>query len=407
MTPAETPVATDPTGEEAVEPEAEAVDQAFQVGFRRRLVGVLSLADARPVLFQAELDSVFVAGDLAGLPQWMTGARDAYSQHVVGITRMHATCLEPLHLLSYLIVPLCLALSLWLHRTSVIGQRWQIAVLAAGSICVVLAAARSGIVALVAALMLALAVGILVRWKDTPFKWLLGMLTPVLIASVILGGLGSLLFGDFNWAVLAVCLLGAWVVLASARDLLDKTRHKGLGKGMRSLSPSYWGMHLAHIGLVVCAIGVVLTSHQSAERDLRLAPGESLELGGYRFVFEGAVHHEGPNFTSDKATIRVLDGDKQVATLHPEKRLYTVQQMPMTEAGIDAGFTRDLYVALGEPLDGGAWAVRVHIKPFVRWIWLGGLMMALGGVLAASDRRYRVKVKTRVREALGMAAQGA
>ncbi|MBK3758424.1 heme lyase CcmF/NrfE family subunit [Stutzerimonas frequens] len=262
-------------------------------------------------------------------------------------------------------------------------------------------------VPLVAALMLALAVGILVRWKDTPFKWLLGMLTPVLIASVILGGLGSLLFGDFNWAVLAVCLLGAWVVLASARDLLDKTRHKGLVKGMRSLSPSYWGMHLAHIGLVVCAIGVVLTSHQSAERDLRLAPGESLELGGYRFVFEGAVHHEGPNFTSDKATIRVLDGDKQVATLHPEKRLYTVQQMPMTEAGIDAGFTRDLYVALGEPLDGGAWAVRVHIKPFVRWIWLGGLMMAFGGVLAASDRRYRVKVKTRVREALGMAAQGA
>lgn len=262
-------------------------------------------------------------------------------------------------------------------------------------------------VPLVAALMLVLAVGILVRWKDTPFKWLLGMLTPVLIASVILGGLGSLLFGDFNWAVLAVCLLGAWVVLASVRDLLDKTRHKGLVKGMRSLSPSYWGMHLAHIGLVVCAIGVVLTSHQSAERDLRLAPGESLELGGYRFVFEGAVHHEGPNFTSDKATIRVLDGDKQVATLHPEKRLYTVQQMPMTEAGIDAGFTRDLYVALGEPLDGGAWAVRVHIKPFVRWIWLGGLMMAFGGVLAASDRRYRVKVKTRVREALGMAAQGA
>jgi len=150
-----------------------------------------------------------------------------------------------------------------------------------------------------------------------------------------------------------------------------------------------------------------LTSHQSSERDLRLAPGESLSLGGYEFVFEGAVHHEGPNFTSDKATIRVFDGDKQIATLHPEKRLYTVQQMPMTEAGIDAGFTRDLYVALGEPLGDGAWAVRVHIKPFVRWIWLGALMMGLGGALAASDRRYRVKVKTRVREALGMAAQGA
>ena len=262
-------------------------------------------------------------------------------------------------------------------------------------------------VPLIGALMLTLGVGILVRWKDTPVKWLLGMLTPVLITSVVLGGLGSLLFGDFNWAVLAVSLLAAWVVIAGVRDLLDKTRHKGLFKGMRSLAPSYWGMHLAHLGLAVCAIGVVLTSHQSAERDLRLAPGESLSLGGYEFVFEGAVHHEGPNFTSDKATIRVLDGDKQIATLHPEKRLYTVQQMPMTEAGIDAGFTRDLYVALGEPLGDGAWAVRVHIKPFVRWIWLGALMMGLGGVLAASDRRYRVKVKTRVREALGMAAQGA
>ncbi|HAG77151.1 cytochrome C biogenesis protein CcmF [Stutzerimonas stutzeri] len=262
-------------------------------------------------------------------------------------------------------------------------------------------------VPLIGALMLTLGVGILVRWKDTPLKWLLGMLTPVLITSVVLGGLGSLLFVDFNWAVLAVSLLAAWVVIAGIRDLLDKTRHKGLFKGMRSLAPSYWGMHLAHLGLAVCAIGVVLTSHQSAERDLRLAPGESLSLGGYEFVFEGAVHHEGPNFTSDKATIRVLDGDKQIATLHPEKRLYTVQQMPMTEAGIDAGFTRDLYVALGEPLGDGAWAVRVHIKPFVRWIWLGALMMGLGGVLAASDRRYRVKVKTRVREALGMAAQGA
>lgn len=260
---------------------------------------------------------------------------------------------------------------------------------------------------LIGALMLALGVGVLVRWKDTPVKWLISMLTPVLITSAVLGGLGSMLFGDFHWAVLAVCLLAAWVVGAGVRDILDKTRHKGLLKGVRSLAPSYWGMQLAHFGLVACALGVVLTSQQSDERDLRLAPGESLELGGYSFVFEGAEHFEGPNYTSDKGTIRVFDGDKQVATLHPEKRLYTVQQMPMTEAGIDAGFTRDLYVALGEPLENGAWAVRVHIKPFVRWIWLGALMMSLGGVLSVSDKRYRVKVRTRVREALGLAQQGA
>ncbi|MGE6994111.1 heme lyase CcmF/NrfE family subunit [Pseudomonas sp. NPDC047961] len=260
---------------------------------------------------------------------------------------------------------------------------------------------------LVGALMLALGVGVLVRWKNTPVKWLIGMLTPVLITSAILGGLGSMLFGDFHWAVLAVCMLAGWVVSAGVRDILDKTRHKGLLKGLRSLAPSYWGMQLAHFGLVVCALGVVLTSQQSDERDLRLAPGESLQLGGYSFVFDGAKHFEGPNFTSDKGTIRVFEGDKQVATLYPEKRLYTVQQMPMTEAGIDAGFTRDLYVALGEPLENGAWAVRVHIKPFVRWIWLGALMMSLGGVLSVSDKRYRVKVRTRVREALGLAQQGA
>ncbi|MGA4633929.1 heme lyase CcmF/NrfE family subunit [Pseudomonas solani] len=258
-------------------------------------------------------------------------------------------------------------------------------------------------VPLMALLMLVMAVGVLVRWKDTPLKWLLGMLGPVLLASLVLGVVAAYVYGDFHWAVLAVCCLSAWVVLAGVRDLLDKTRHKGLLKGSRSLTRSYWGMQLAHLGIAVCALGVVLSSQYSAERDLRLAPGESMELAGYRFVFEGAAHHEGPNFTSDKGTVRVLDGDREIAVLHPEKRLYTVQQSMMTEAGIDAGLTRDLYVALGEPLGDGAWAVRVHVKPFVRWIWFGGLLMGLGGVLAAFDPRYRVKVKTRVRDALGMA----
>ncbi|WP_346840606.1 heme lyase CcmF/NrfE family subunit [Metapseudomonas otitidis] len=256
---------------------------------------------------------------------------------------------------------------------------------------------------LMALLMVVIAVGVLVRWKDTPVKWLVGMLGPVLVGSLVLGVLAAFVLGDFHWAVLAVGCLSAWVLLAGVRDLLDKTRHKGLLKGARSLTRSYWGMQLAHAGIAVCALGVVLSSQYSAERDLRLSPGESVELGGYRFVFEGAAHHEGPNFTSDKGTVRVLDGDRQIAVLHPEKRLYTVQQSMMTEAGIDAGFTRDLYVALGEPLGDGAWAVRVHVKPFVRWIWLGGLLMGLGGVLAAFDPRYRVKVKTLVRDALGLA----
>ncbi|VXC29961.1 heme lyase CcmF/NrfE family subunit [Pseudomonas sp. 8O] len=255
---------------------------------------------------------------------------------------------------------------------------------------------------LMALLMAVISVGVLVRWKDTPLKWLGSMLTPVLVASVVLAVVATFLHGDFNWAVLAVCLLAFWVILAGVRDILDKTRHKGLLKGLPSLGRSYWGMQMAHFGFAVCALGVVLTSLGSYERDLRMAPGESVELGGYRFQFDGAVHHEGPNFISDKGTVRVFDGERQISVLYPEKRLYTVQQATMTEAGIDAGFTRDLFVALGEPLEQGAWAVRVHIKPFVRWIWLGALLMGFGGLLAAADKRYRIKVRTRVREALGM-----
>ena len=255
---------------------------------------------------------------------------------------------------------------------------------------------------LMALLMAVISVGVLVRWKDTPLKWLGSMLAPVLVASVVLAVIATFLHGDFNWAVLAVCLLAFWVILAGVRDILDKTRHKGLLKGLPTLGRSYWGMQMAHFGFAVCALGVVLTSLGSYERDLRMAPGDSVELGGYRFQFEGAVHHEGPNFISDKGTVRVFDGERQIKVLHPEKRLYTVQQATMTEAGIDAGFTRDLFVALGEPLEQGAWAVRVHIKPFVRWIWLGALLMGLGGFLAAADKRYRIKVRTRVREALGM-----
>jgi cytochrome c-type biogenesis protein CcmF len=257
-------------------------------------------------------------------------------------------------------------------------------------------------VPLMALLMVVMAVGMVVRWKDTPVKWLVSMLAPVLVGSAILAIVACFVLGDFQWAVLATFMLAAWVLLAGVRDLLDKTRHKGLIKGARGLTRSYWGMQVAHIGIAICALGVVLSSQNSAERDLRMAPGESMELGGYMFVFEGAKHVQGPNFTSDKGTVRVLENGKEVTVLHPEKRLYTVQQSMMTEAGIDAGFSRDLYVALGESLGDGAWAVRVHVKPFVRWIWFGGLFTGFGGLLAAADRRYRVKVKSKVRDALGL-----
>lgn len=253
---------------------------------------------------------------------------------------------------------------------------------------------------LMAVMMLALGVGVLMRWKDTPVNWLARMLAPVLVASAVLGFAASWLFGDFHWAVLATCVLSAWIVLIGVRDLLDKTRHKGGLKSMFSLSRSYWGMQIAHAGIAMCALGIVLSSQYTIERDLRMAPGEQVEVNGYQFLFEGTRHQQGPNYTADFGVVRVKEGGREIAVLHPEKRIYTVQRMPMTEAGIDAGFFRDLYVALGEPLENGAWAVRLHVKPYVRWIWLGGLLMAFGGFLAVLDRRYRVKVKTNAKEAL-------
>ena len=257
-------------------------------------------------------------------------------------------------------------------------------------------------VPLMGILLAVMAVGVLVRWKDTPLRWLGRMLAPVLIASALLAPMASLLLGDFDWPVLTVVALAAWIVAAGVRDVLDKARHKGVLKGVRGLARSYWGMHVAHVGIAVCALGVVLSSHNNAERDLRMAPGESVQLAGYQFTFEGARHYAGANFSADRGTLRVTRDGREVALLYPEKRLYSVQQSMMTEAGIDAGLTRDLYVAMGEPLENGAWAIRVQVKPFVRWIWFGGLFTALGGALAATDRRYRVKVNTRVRDVLGL-----
>jgi cytochrome c-type biogenesis protein CcmF len=129
------------------------------------------------------------------------------------------------------------------------------------------------------------------------------------------------------------------------------------------------------------------------QRDLRMAPGDKEQVGNYTFVFEGAEHYEGPNFVSDKGTLRVFYKGEPYDVMHPEKRLYTARGIVMTEADLDPGLFRDLYVALGEELENGAWAIRLQFKPYVRWLWLGGLLMTLGGVLAATDPRYRKQAR--------------
>lgn len=246
-------------------------------------------------------------------------------------------------------------------------------------------------VPLMGLLMTAAAVGMLTRWKDTPARWLARMLVPAMAASVLIALIAAVLYERSRFAVAGACLLAAWMVLAGLRDVLEKTRHTGRISGLAMLGRSYWGMHLAHLGFAVCALGAVLVTTGSVERDLRMTSGTAIELGGYHFVFLGTERLAGPNYMTDRGTIRVLSDGVEVAMLHPEKRVYNAQRATMTEAGIEAGFTRDLFVALGEQLADGAWAVRVQIKPFVRWIWLGALLMTLGGLLAASDRRYRAR----------------
>ncbi|MBV8032353.1 MAG: c-type cytochrome biogenesis protein CcmF, partial [Betaproteobacteria bacterium] len=158
---------------------------------------------------------------------------------------------------------------------------------------------------------------------------------------------------------------------------------------------SHYGMTLAHIGVAVFVVGVTLVKGYESEKDVKLREGESVELGGYEFTLRDVNNAMGPNYRAARATVPVTKGGREVAVLHPEKRIYAVQQMPMTEAAIDPGLFRDLYVSLGEPVENDAWLVRVHVKPFVDWIWAGCLLMALGGALAASDRRYRVSASRR------------
>ena len=165
-------------------------------------------------------------------------------------------------------------------------------------------------------------------------------------------------------------------------------------------------MHLAHLGLAVCVTGVTLVKGYETEKDVRMAPGETVAIGPYTLRFVGVREVEGPNYRANRGELELLREGQVVRTMQPEKRAYLSSQMPMTEAAIDSGLTRDVYVSLGEPLEGGAWSVRAYHKPFVDWIWGGAVLMALGGLLAASDRRYRLNARERLGAALARSRAG-
>ncbi|NIP72701.1 MAG: heme lyase CcmF/NrfE family subunit [Gammaproteobacteria bacterium] len=239
----------------------------------------------------------------------------------------------------------------------------------------------------------------LVRWKRDELSGLLRAHWHALAAAFVLGILGVvMLTGKASVMAMLGLALAFWVVAAMIQDLRAKVRHKaGWWTGLRALPRAHHGMVLGHVGVAIFIVGVTLSNMASEEQDVALAPGQSAQVGEYVFHFEKLRRFQGPNYQASEGVVRVTRDGREVAVLRPEKRFYEVRRMPMTEAAIDAGLTRDLYVALGEPLseDGRAWAVRLHHKPFVRWIWGGGLLMALGGVLAASDRRYRRSLRRR------------
>jgi cytochrome c-type biogenesis protein CcmF len=246
---------------------------------------------------------------------------------------------------------------------------------------------NSVFIPLMVPLAILIGIGPLLRWKGDSVGRILPKIRILGIASLLIGILFPLLLMD-HFDVLAALgmVLAVWVFSMTVKSLFDQTR----GRSVFTASLSFWGMTLAHIGTAVFIVGVTLTSIYSTEKDLRVDPGQSYDLGGYTFMFEGVDDHSGPNYRASKGSLMVSHNGEPVAVMQPEKRIYLVQKMPMTEAAIDPGLFRDLFVALGEPLgETGAWSVRIYHKPFIRWIWLGALIMAFGGLLAAFDPRYR------------------
>ena len=253
-------------------------------------------------------------------------------------------------------------------------------------------------------------IGPLSRWKRTSWVYLTAQLGKVLFASLVVGLIVPLIvLSKFSLAATITLILASWIVCAIGKDISNKVANKrSTLAGLKSLSLSYYGMVLAHIGIAVMLIGAALTSFFSEERSVLLAPGESVELGGYLFTLEGSERIEGPNYIGDEAELTVINDGELLTVLYPQRRLYVASGTPSTEMAIDAGFFRDLFVTLGEEKGSGAWSMTLYVKPFVRWIWLGAIFMAIGGSLAAGDKRYRrLRIEAAEKSRMGSKTQTA
>jgi cytochrome c-type biogenesis protein CcmF len=235
-------------------------------------------------------------------------------------------------------------------------------------------------------LLVLMGIGPWTSWKNSNLLDVIKRLWIAALVAVIAAALIPLAMGEFTWLSSLGFLLAFWVISSGVLQIIRQAK---VGKPTRS----FIGMQVAHLGIAVFVIGVTMVGTYQEEKDVRMLAGESVSVGGYQIQLQGVAAVPGPNYSAMQGTFFLSRNGKLESTMLPEKRSYFSSTMPMTEAAIDVGLTRDIYVSLGEELEDKAWAVRVYYKPFVDWIWGGCLLMALGGVLAMSDKRYRMRLK--------------
>jgi len=248
--------------------------------------------------------------------------------------------------------------------------------------------------------LVAVVVGVaaLARWKKDNLREILYRLRWAMVVSVIGAAVLPFAMGTFKFGAALGIGLALWVTCSSLQGVYERVKNrKNKLFSLTKIPAGFWGMTIGHIGIAVFAVGVSLTSLYSVERDLRLDKGETVNIAGYDFAFGGVKDVNGPNYTAEEGILTVTKEGRKVTVLTAQKRDYNSQMGIMTEAGIDAGLSRDLFFALGESLGPESWSVRIYHKPFVRWIWLGALFMAFGGLVAVMDKRYR-RVRSSARD---------
>ena len=243
-------------------------------------------------------------------------------------------------------------------------------------------------------------VGPIARWKEAALPELAMRLRWAFGISIATAVILPLMLGNFTPMIGFGLFLAFWVFATTAElvyQRLGKSDLPLMGR-IKANSRSWWGMVIAHLGIAVFVLGVTIVKGFESEIAVKMLPGDVAHLAGYDFTFDGVVDRKGPNYEASHGQIHVTKNGVLRTILEPEKRLYTVTNMPMTEAGISPHLIHDLYASLGEPLDGGAWSVRIYHKPMVEWVWFGCLMMAFGGFLALADKRYRLKKRAPSKE---------